>query len=436
MNAAELNNSLPFKAASFRRRTESGGVCVLVATLLLALSLSSCSGDPAEANQEGSKARSSVQPAAEVAVWKADLLTLCFENVSRLPLRTHKKKRASIQHELCLAALEAGMTDEARLWATQIPNWRRGQALAECALHEALRGHLDELDSLITAAKSQAAEIRADQLNQAWRADRISQRVDQVEAVLRHPGPVPSGLRAEKIPSAESIAVQLASAEDALKLLAPLQSNKPGANPDVVLPHLGAAVAVHDRFYADEDLRKQIEKLVTTGSSLLPAQIQYESRLALTDNALRQGDLASAKELVEGTARFVLGIRWDRLRDELSIRGQLGERFHRAGLAARAEEQLGEMLRLYDDNETKIINIYRAGALRSIAELCVTMGRLPEAREAYARAIEAGQVNPNSRPRGEDLARTCMSLVRCNLEPDAATRARIEAIATGLGTPW
>ena len=51
-------------------------------------------------------------------------------------------------------------------------------------------------------------------------------------------------------------------------------------------------------------------------------------------------------------------------------------------------------------------------------------------------AIEAGTINPNSRPRAEDLSATCASIALAGIEPDASIRQRIERARAGLADPW
>jgi hypothetical protein len=71
-----------------------------------------------------------------------------------------------------------------------------------------------------------------------------------------------------------------------------------------------------------------------------------------------------------------------------------------------------------------------------VAEAYAAMGDRAAALAVYREAIAAGVGNPNSRPRAEDLAATCTSMARADIEPDDALWARIRTIRDGLGDPW
>ena len=45
-------------------------------------------------------------------------------------------------------------------------------------------------------------------------------------------------------------------------------------------------------------------------------------------------------------------------------------------------------------------------------------------------------VNPNSRPRAEDLVAICCSMAKSAVEPDAALMGRIRQVKDALGAPW
>jgi hypothetical protein len=64
------------------------------------------------------------------------------------------------------------------------------------------------------------------------------------------------------------------------------------------------------------------------------------------------------------------------------------------------------------------------------------MGDAGTTLNLYRRALEAGQENPNSRPRTDDLIATCCSLALHAVEPDETLMSRIRDIRAGLGDPW
>ena len=57
-----------------------------------------------------------------------------------------------------------------------------------------------------------------------------------------------------------------------------------------------------------------------------------------------------------------------------------------------------------------------------------------------ARDVQASRgrsaLNPNSRPRADDVCATCISMAVHGIEPDAELRARLEQIVKELGAPW
>ena len=108
----------------------------------------------------------------------------------------------------------------------------------------------------------------------------------------------------------------------------------------------------------------------------------------------------------------------------------------RAGDESRARVDAEDLRRRYETQRERIVNIYRAEALHPLAEAYETMGDRITALAVYRRALEEGVVNPNSRPRAEDLAATCCSMAVHGVEPDEVVWTRIMEIAQGLGSPW
>jgi hypothetical protein len=120
----------------------------------------------------------------------------------------------------------------------------------------------------------------------------------------------------------------------------------------------------------------------------------------------------------------------------IPVASKLAALRHRAGDKEEARKEADAELAKYNTEREQIVDIYRAGALRPLAEAYVTMGAQTEARAVYMRALEEGVHNPNSRPRAMDLASTCCSMALRGFEPDDALWARMEQIKKQLGDPW
>jgi hypothetical protein len=66
----------------------------------------------------------------------------------------------------------------------------------------------------------------------------------------------------------------------------------------------------------------------------------------------------------------------------------------------------------------------------------MTLGDPALSAAVYARAVEEAVLNPNSRPRADDLVATCCSMAVCGFQPDEKLWARMVEIGAKLGEPW
>ncbi len=164
-------------------------------------------------------------------------------------------------------------------------------------------------------------------------------------------------------------------------------------------------------------------------------QVRVEALCALVLTALDHKDQAKALELVTKAQQLVDGAKWT-AESGIPLRARLAGFRHRAGDSERARSDLDNALALYEAQRGEIVDIYRAGVLRPLAESYQLMGDGAAALKLYKRALEEGSLNPNSRPRAEDLSATCCSMAICAVEPDAELRARILHVLGGLGDPW
>jgi hypothetical protein len=167
----------------------------------------------------------------------------------------------------------------------------------------------------------------------------------------------------------------------------------------------------------------------------MPISVRIDLLTELIGFALDHSDKAKALELVEETESIVESIS-EQPRFSIPLKAKLAGLRFRAGDEQGAQKEAQKILNLFNTEREKIVNIYRATMLRSIAESYWTMGDTVMAIEIYKRAIETGIENPNSRPRAEDLTATCCSMALHNVKPDVELFSRIHKILDNLGDPW
>ncbi|HKC52932.1 MAG TPA: hypothetical protein VKF60_19250, partial [Myxococcota bacterium] len=120
----------------------------------------------------------------------------------------------------------------------------------------------------------------------------------------------------------------------------------------------------------------------------------------------------------------------------IPLEARLGALRYRAGAREKGKGEVDGALAQFDAQRATIVDIYRAGALRPIAEAYQALGDRERALAVYERVVEEGLGNPNSRPRAEDLVATCLSLAKNGVELDEELAARLEKVCAGLGVPW
>jgi tetratricopeptide (TPR) repeat protein len=190
-----------------------------------------------------------------------------------------------------------------------------------------------------------------------------------------------------------------------------------------------------DRFYDDPVRRAQVEEKIKASWQALPVMIRIALLGELAESALRHNDRHKAMELIDETQVMMEGRRWTP-EYQVPLMSRLAALRHRAGDPEAARGEAEGALALFRRERNRIANIYRAEALRALAEAYWTMGDAAAARFTYKLAVEAGVENPNSRPRAKDLSATCCSMARHGFEPDAELWARLHRIRGGLGDPW
>jgi hypothetical protein len=107
-----------------------------------------------------------------------------------------------------------------------------------------------------------------------------------------------------------------------------------------------------------------------------------------------------------------------------------------AGDRAGAAEELRRLREQFDRRRGEIMSTRLARSLRAIGSAWAKAGDQIMARQSFRDALDAGLINPNGRPRAEDLTATCVAMAVAGVVPDPLTAQKIDAVRNQLGEPW
>jgi tetratricopeptide (TPR) repeat protein len=410
---------------------------ILLSVLLSgALPLAAACGD-AEAGAANTSSTSSKAIADEpIASYRTDLLDLAFRTASAFPTMPHLKNRARAQETVVDACFELDQPRRALGYVERIDNWRRGAGYAEFALYSARQGNTDEVDHYLDLAEHVALAAEQEE-EQEWRRDRILSRMAQTQLVL---GNVHEATRiGANVGESEALELRELSAEllgkDAVKShLDALDAAATKSDTDLHRNSLLACVRLAGVLYSDREQRQQLEQKVLDSWGRLPAQMRLEIIEKMAGQAIEHGDDARALELVEHAAEL-LELDW-LPGHRAPLMARIAELRWRAGDRERGRREIDEALAVYHESREAIVDVFRREALIPVAEALCTMGDLEAARAVYEQAIDESVINPNSRPRANDLSAICVSMARMGFEPDEAQWARLREVHASLGDPW
>ena len=375
---------------------------------------------------------------APLAPFQSELLDLAFDAASAFPLDPHAKNRARAQQEAFTAALELAQPQRALRYAAGIGNWRQGLAYAEHALWAARRGAgAAELERTLALAAAIADDpVATDE--QDWRRARIRVRIAETWLLLGDAARAAEFLQGANAAEAGAIgrtSAQLADADAFDRQVAALDQVILAGDFDAVKHALAACVALYDRFYDDVERRRRAEDKVVASWAGTPADVNLRMRMGLAEAALRHADSAHALVLVEKAQELFASTTWTS-EDRIRFRAQLAGLRHRAGDRARAREEAEAALLAYELARDEIVDVFRAETLLPLAEAFHALEDDDAALMLYRRALEESQINPNSRPRCDDLVAICASLAVQGLAPDAALMEALRGARARLGAPW
>lgn len=396
---------------------------------------------PADA---GAAAQASTLSDAPLASWRVELLELAFDAASALPLQPHVKTRCSAQESVAVACLRLDQPQRALRYGERIENWRRGAVLADYAYYCVERGATADVPAVLERAEALVHALESDPDEQAWRPDRIRVKIAATHALLgereraaeltRDLAPSEAG-KLEALEARRADADRAKGAEKVDESIRALRAVVAAGDSDATRNALDVCTELVDRFWADAELRGRLEAAMEQAWTRAPRMVHIEVSMRLAEIALEHDDPRVALAQV-AQAEAVLGsARW-RAEDRVATMARLAGLRFRAGDAEGARAQALATEIAYEKEREQISSVFRARALRPLAEAYCAMGDAKQALATYARVAEEGALNPNARPRAEDLSATCLSLASHELEPDANLLARLHEIRAALTDPW
>ncbi len=427
--------------------------CAVLAAL--ALTFTACAESHAGSTDMSAKSPAKTQTDADSTIateprlepYRAELLELAYGAASAFPRNPHIKNRSRAQEAVVMAALELDQPTRALRYIEGIDNWRRGKTYADLAYHEAQHGRMASvqkyLDLALTIAEGANVESRepaSDSVEgtQEWRRDRIRTSIARTYVFLgqdEKAARIAAGAEDSEIGRVHIEHAQKNVKADFDVQVAAIDKLVATGSFEQLIAALQSYAVLFGRFYDDADRRALVEARIETAWAKMPIQVRLDTLMALTNHALEHKDSPKALELVNAADKL-LDSTQSSAESHVPLRAQLAALRFRVGDVERARKSADDALALYEKDGAKIVNMYRAGVLRPLAEAYQAMGDTAQARKVYAMALEEGVVNPNSRPRAEDLAATACSMAVHGVEPDAALKKRLAEVRAGLGNPW
>ncbi len=369
-----------------------------------------------------------------LAPYRTQLLELAFQTATAIPVNPHIKDRCRTQEAVAGACLKLDQPQRALGYIEQIQDWRRGLGYADLAFYAARLGVFEESRHYLQSA----AQIAGSEDIEKWRTDQIKARIAQTYAWMgdkEQAEAMEIGLEtfaSGKMAEVQSMRGEPGSFDDQM---AALDRYIGTGQFDAIQNALGVYSILLDRYYTEPARRQKLDDKIKALLPALPAVPRVNYFLELGDTALRHADSARAMEF-HALARELLSAAQWRPEHRAALTAKLAVLRFRAGDPQTAKAERDETLVFYDANRYLIADIYRATALRKVAESYQAMGDTPGAISLYKRAVEEGVENPNSRPRAEDMSAICVSMAMNGVEPDAELWKRLRQIFDGLGAPW
>lgn len=374
---------------------------------------------------------------APLAAYQGELFDLAARAAAAFPLELHHKSRGRAQERVVAAALELDQPRRALEVTEDIENWRRGNCLADIAFWCAERDQQGPVPALLAEAEA-ISEWPEEVLKQAWRSARIRTKIACTHVLLGDFGEaarLQEGAEAAEIERVNAVKASLTSEEDFELAVESLDSMVATASFEQAKSCLSSYAELYDRFYAARERRELVQARIESAWERLPSLLRMDVLMRLATAALEHDDADQALQHLAAARGFLTEARLT-AEAEVPLRARLSALSFRAGDEATARAEAEAAMDLFEAQRETIIDMFRGESLRPLAEAYASMGDNSAALAAYGRALDEGLINPNSRPRADDLINLALSMAASGVEPDAELWQRMRDAEAGLVEPW
>ncbi len=361
-----------------------------------------------------------------------NLLDLAFQISTSIPTEPFPSDRAKMQALVAQACIKNGSLIQATQYASKIEGWRQGELFALIGQQYATANETQRARDFA----ARAMEVATNETD--WQRERIVIETAKIYLQLGDSAKVSTLLEG----ATQAELGKLETARTAIVLESQLDNQADmfdkaiaTMNFDLARGAIEGYLVWLDRVSEDEIRTTRALKAIDDALLGLPLDLQVRYGVDLADH------------LNKNLKRDLAILKLDKATEIFSATTFLPEDVAPLGaMLARARIRMGDeqsarliLQRLYSEYSTRregIVNLRRATSLRAMAEGFCELGDSDDAIACYNLALEEGTINPNARPRAEDLGATCISMAEYGISLTPELKNRIDTIRSSLTYPW
>lgn len=381
------------------------------------------------------------------------LITKAADALLLLPDMPHERNRNRELGTLVELLIASNDLQRAEHYRKQLTNWRAAQLEVSAATKYVQSGNSERAEELVAEVESIANTVigmkagtivatgeHADYLERYddYRLDRIKVALaayywakgDKASAKQWSENVLP----AEQAPFIKMQAEALAE-DDYEGALAINETLARGETFEGKKLAIDGMVQLFGLYYAEEQKRQALRTLIDELSPPMPVMFRIEWLHHMAIAAFGQGDEEAAEQFYHEASVLIAN---SEFRPKLFFPMKASNIItaYRLNYQDDALEAAGLLFEKYKESEQRIVDINRADALCPIGEAYAYMKQEDSAEQVYLYALDQAVINPNSRPRLEDLNLIVISLIEYDVSLTPGLHEKIDGLVSSLGSPW